>query len=225
MTQKQKWFHGLVGGIVGGFAGAIDSGLTLPLLAPDKFNINAGLGKLLLGMLVFAILSGVKVGAAYLRQSPVPPDDDAGPPSSPITGTTHLVFLGALMAFWLAGCAQLQPGANPLVVRVEQTAEAAQSTFQLALKLDNADRGFWRTNAPAFHNYCEWLRVPTVYQETNTLPRYRVLLLSLDDVKQDYKTGWATSNMLHTALVTFKSVTDQTSYWLGVITNTPPKLP
>lgn len=124
------------------------------------------------------------------------------------------------LALW--GCATLQPGADPLVVRVEQAETSAKSSFQLVLSVDQLDRGFWRTNAPAFHGYCEWLRVPTAYQVTNTLPRYRVLLLSLDDVKRDYKAARSSSNALFTALATLNSAANQASAWLQIVTNKPP---
>lgn len=128
----------------------------------------------------------------------------------------------------LSGCAALAPGADALIVRTEQLEQTAQASFHLALVIDNEDRGFWRTNAPAFHNWCEWLRVPTKYEARNifvttnvTLPRYRVLLLSIDDIKQDYRTSKAYSNSLNSALITLSSVLRQTESWLNIVTNTP----
>lgn len=130
-----------------------------------------------------------------------------------------LLCLGLLSA---VSCAVLKPGADPIVVRTEQLEQTSLASFQLILKTDNLDRGFWRTNAPAFHNYVEWLRKPTIYRMTNVLPRYRVLLLSLDDVKQDYKAARASSNDLYTAFAVFNSVAQQTSAWLTILSNQPP---
>lgn len=135
-----------------------------------------------------------------------------------------LAMLSLALILTSTGCAPLQPGADPVVVRAEQAEAAASSSFHLALQLDQLDRGFWRTNAPAFHGYCEWLRIPTPYQTTTILPRYRVLLLSFDDVKLDYKAGRATSNILFTAVTTLQSAASQAEAWLTIVssTNQPP---
>jgi aconitase B len=58
----------------------------------------------------------------------------------------------------------------------------ASATFDLLLRVDNTDRGFWRTNAPAFHQFCEWLRTPTPYQ-AQTVPRCVALQLNVDDLR------------------------------------------
>jgi hypothetical protein len=137
-------------------------------------------------------------------------------PEQPRTNAPIALMLCLVL---LAGCAPLQPGADPIVVRTEQAEQGAKATFQLALQTDQLDRGFWRTNAPGFHSYCENLRIPTPYQVTNTLPRYRVMLLSLNDVKLDYKHGRASSNDLHTALLTLQSLQNQANIWLTIVTN------
>lgn len=132
-----------------------------------------------------------------------------------------LIFALGFALVWLCGCAKLQPGADPIVVRAEQSLTAAQGTFQFVLRTDELDRGFWRTNAPGFHNFAEGLRVPTRYQVTNTLPRYRVYLLMADDVKQDYKLGRASSNALAAVLSGLESLQRQSAAWLNVVTNRP----
>ncbi|HXI40827.1 MAG TPA: hypothetical protein VNH83_12650 [Bryobacteraceae bacterium] len=71
--KSQAWLHGLVAATVGGFSGALESGITLIVVAPETFNLNAGLKKTLFTMLIFSLLSGAKCAAAYLKQSPVPP--------------------------------------------------------------------------------------------------------------------------------------------------------
>lgn len=229
MTAKQKWIHGLIGGVVGGFAGAIDSGLALPILAPDKFNLDKGFGKLLLGMFVFAVLSGIKVGAAYLKRSPVPPDDDEGEKPAVPGSLVGLIVIGFLLLGLqtaLIGCAQIQKGSDPLVVNVERLETTGKATFDLVLGLDNSDRGFWRTNAPAFHDFCEWLRQPQGVPVSNAtaelkleLPRASAMLLGLDNVKLDYKAARASSNDLFTALMTVQSAVNQASAWSTIVTN------
>lgn len=124
----------------------------------------------------------------------------------------------------ITGCARLKPGADPLIVRVEQFETVATSTFRLVLSTDQLDRGFWRTNAPAFHEFCETLRKPVLY--TNTvppalLPQYRVALLSLDDVKNTYSAARTegNSNALFTTLITLQALQNQAGFWLNTVTN------
>lgn len=74
-TTVQKWVHGLVSGFVGGMAGALDSGLALLVIAPQDFNLGPALKKTLLTVLVLGFLTGLKVSFAYLKQSPLPPDE------------------------------------------------------------------------------------------------------------------------------------------------------
>lgn len=73
MPAWKLWLHGLVAAFVGGAAGALDSALVLVLVAPQDFNLGSGFYRLLLTASVFALLSGFKVAAAYLKKSPVPP--------------------------------------------------------------------------------------------------------------------------------------------------------
>lgn len=72
-----KWLHGLIGGFVGGFAGAIDSALALMVVDPKEFNVGPGLVKTLETAVILGILVGLKVAFAYLKQSPLPPEDDS----------------------------------------------------------------------------------------------------------------------------------------------------
>lgn len=141
-----------------------------------------------------------------------------------------LVFIGLPFAIiGLIGCASLTPGADPLVVRVEQTETTASQVFQSVLSVDNADRGFWRTNAPGFHNFCEWLRQPQGVLITNTVPvtvpRDIAIVMNLDNVKLQYKSSLASSNVLWTALDTMLAVVQQGVSWLGVVTNSTPPTP
>jgi hypothetical protein len=69
---KSLWLHGLVAAFVGGFAGAMDSGLVLLLVAPNEFNLGRKLWHTLLAITILAALSGAKVSFAYLKTSPTP---------------------------------------------------------------------------------------------------------------------------------------------------------
>lgn len=77
MTYRQrKWLHGLAAGFLGGFWSSIDNGLALMIIAPKSFNLDTELLKTLLAMFVLGCLSGGKIAAAYLKQSPLPPMDE-----------------------------------------------------------------------------------------------------------------------------------------------------
>lgn len=130
------------------------------------------------------------------------------------------------MAFLLTACATLSPTADPLVVRTEQAQTVAKSTFDLVLHQDHADRGFWRTNAPAFHSFCEWLRTPTPYFGTN-VPRAIVIQLNVDDAKRAYQAGKtaANSNALHGVLALLTQVQMQAGSWQFIVTNRIHPLP
>lgn len=122
-------------------------------------------------------------------------------------------------ALILLGCAALQPGADPLVVRTEQTLSVANATFDWILGFDNSNRAFWRTNAPAFHNFCEWLRTPMPYMGTATVPRCVELQLNVDDLKHVYQASKTTtsSNALYSALLTLQGAIGQTTSWSNIV--------
>lgn len=176
--------------------------------------------------LIFGLIAGAasivihrKVLKGWIDADVFPVDDATkkNPPSLPVILLPFL-FAGAL----LSGCATVQPSNDVLVVRTEQTLTVAEGTFLFTLQVDNSDRGFWRTNAPAFHRFAEDLRTPTSYHGTNTLPRWRVGLLSVNDVKTDYKASKASSNALATALATLTSLQGQALAWLTIVTNRNP---
>lgn len=119
----------------------------------------------------------------------------------------------------LVSCATLSPTAEAFVVRVEQTQTAASATFDFILHLDNADRGFWRTNAPAFHQTCEWMRTPTAYG-SNSMPRIVVVQLNVDDLKLAYKASRtvANSNALYSAWTILNGLVSQAASWSNIVT-------
>lgn len=121
---------------------------------------------------------------------------------------------------FLTGCASLAPGADPLVVRVEQTETGAKATLDLIVNEDDANRAFWLTNAPAFHQFAEKLRAPVSIDGT-TLPFGYAAIRSLDDIKVSYKAGAATSNTVETVLATLQGVLSQASAWSTIVSNAP----
>ena len=126
----------------------------------------------------------------------------------------------ALAALILCGCASLQSGADPLIVRAEQTETIAKSAFDTVLQFDNSNRSFWETNAPAYHSFCEWLRQPQTVEVTNTLPRAAAMLVSLDDIKLAYKSSTASSNALVEAISTVSAAVSQAQAWVTISTST-----
>lgn len=119
----------------------------------------------------------------------------------------------------LIGCATLNPSADPLVVRVEQAEASANATFDFVLHTDQANRDFWKTNAPGFHSFCEWLRTPQTYG-TNTVPRAVAIQLNVDDLKLTYKAAknGPNSNALYTAWTVLNAAIVQSTSWSNIIT-------
>jgi len=68
----------------------------------------------------------------------------------------------ALLALGV-GCARLQPGADPIEVRAEQSVSVAGDTIDLFVGLDCDNQELLRAKAPGVHKFAEWLRerVPT----------------------------------------------------------------
>lgn len=115
-------------------------------------------------------------------------------------------------------CATLNPGADAFVVRVEQTQTAAGATFDFILRIDSVDRGFWKTNSPAFHNLCEWMRTPQLYG-SNALPRVVVMQLNVDDLKTAYRASRSvgSSNALYSAWQVLQTAFSQASSWSNIV--------
>jgi hypothetical protein len=78
LTGNQKWRRGLVSGFVGSFAGSVEAALALIITQPDLFNLNEKLLSTLYSSSVIGILSGVRFAAAYLKEFPLPPDEEKG---------------------------------------------------------------------------------------------------------------------------------------------------
>lgn len=134
--------------------------------------------------------------------------------------TINFLSIGLLLIVGLLAvpaCKHLDSGADPLVVRVEQVQTTAKGAFDLVLNIDNANRNFYRTNVAGFHNFCEWLRVPTPTSDGGTLPRASAMLWSLDAEKLAYKTGTATSNSVVTALNVVIETANQATVWAQAV--------
>ena len=76
MTKRavQHWIHGLVSAFIGGGASAVTASFSAAVIAPDRFNLAAGLGNMLKMMGACFAINGILTVMAYFKQSPLPPD-------------------------------------------------------------------------------------------------------------------------------------------------------
>lgn len=131
------------------------------------------------------------------------------------------VIVSMIMLILLNGCATIQPGNDRLVVTAERMETVAISSFDLVVNIDNANRPFWRTNLPAFHEFAEWLRQPQIVWQTNSLPRGAAMVANVNNIKNDYKASKVDSNVLVSAIAVLQSAMGQANGWLSLVTNSP----
>jgi hypothetical protein len=127
-----------------------------------------------------------------------------------------LITLGAV-AIFIVACATLNPGADPIVVNAERVETIAASAFDTVVILDNSNRGFWATNAPAFHYFAEWLRTPVTIESTNVLRRGLAMVKLVDDAKVIYKSNSAQSNILVQAVADLQIAISQAQAWQTIV--------
>ncbi len=205
--------------------------LTIILNFFSAFIISSGtaFGCVLIGssptkwQIVGCIVAGLVVASKDTRSLlKLPPVDDANdkpkPPPVPI-----IFLIGALSLWGLAGCVQLQPGADPLVVRAEQLETTATASFDLVVSVDGSERAFWATNAPAFHQFAEWLRTPIMETPNPNERRGLALILQLDDAKAQYLINKSSSNALLKAISDLSFAESQASAWATIIKTPTPK--
>lgn len=75
-TKTRIWIHKLLATIIGGGAGAVTSTIASSMLAPDQFNLGTQLGHTVKLMAVTFVVNGALSMFFYLKQSPLPDDDD-----------------------------------------------------------------------------------------------------------------------------------------------------
>lgn len=115
----------------------------------------------------------------------------------------------------LTGCAALQKGADPIVVRCEQTLAFSKATLDTFETLDHANREFFKTNAAPMHAFAEFLRAPVVVNQTNLLPRGLAYIFSLEATKEAYKKGKASSNLVATAAAVLETAINQAQFYIS----------
>ncbi len=134
------------------------------------------------------------------------------------------IAVGAIfIGLCFTGCAQLSPGADPIVVRAEQLEQTASASFDLVVSVDNADRGFWRTNAAAFHGFAEWLRAPVATLSNTNEPRGLGMILLVDNAKLQYQANKSQSNLLLSAMSDLSAAESQASAWSTIVKTKTPK--
>lgn len=120
------------------------------------------------------------------------------------------IHAGLLAAIWLlAGCTTLQPNADPVVVRAEQSIQVAFATLDTFLKVDHANRELFKTSLPEVHKFAEYLRAPV---GNPPAPRGISYIESAVKVKNAYKLNRTAENKasLVTALATLETLIQQT---------------
>lgn len=77
MQRGQRiWIRGLLAAFVSGASNAVTASSFASMLAPESFNFEEGSPKLL-ALFVFTLIAGGVIGIAnFLKQSPIPPDDE-----------------------------------------------------------------------------------------------------------------------------------------------------
>jgi hypothetical protein len=74
----EAWAKGIVAAAIAGSANGIITGFAAVGIDPMHFNLQAGLRATLAIAMVSATMSGIIGVAAYLKQSPLPPDSRVG---------------------------------------------------------------------------------------------------------------------------------------------------
>jgi len=67
--KTTQWIRGLISAVIGGAANSV----TVMIVEPTSFNFEEGIGKL--GMV--ALVSAIVAAAMFLKQSPLPPKEEA----------------------------------------------------------------------------------------------------------------------------------------------------
>jgi hypothetical protein len=117
-------------------------------------------------------------------------------------------LLAMALAISVTGCATLNPGADPVVVRAEQSIKVAFDTFDTFLKMEKSNQARIRDKVPAVHEFAEWLRAPG----PNGSPRGIAIIESANTVKNAYKRNRSPENKanLISALAAVEAAVSQT---------------
>lgn len=117
---------------------------------------------------------------------------------------------------FLHGCATLDPNASPFIVHTEQVQASAKASVQFILSVDNFNRQFWITNAPALHNFCEYLRAPIPPANHS---RATTIQLNVQTLKVRYKENRSAgnSNALYLVVSELDVLGAQANSWSNIV--------
>ena len=119
------------------------------------------------------------------------------------------------LAFHLAGCASLQPGADPVVVRCQQAERVAFSTFDTFVHLVADNEVRVKSIAPAAFDFAEWLRA----KQLDGTPRGLSMISSLGRVRRAYEANRSADNKASvlSALAALQAAVTESQKHLAVI--------
>jgi hypothetical protein len=123
----ETWVYGLFSALIGGAATAV----SMIVVDPMTYNLHDGWRKLI----EVALVSGIMSAAFYLKQSPLPKDEDEGPKLPP---PVKLAALAALLGL-VCGCATVRDGADAAKPYLSTGADLACSAV-LQLAVSDGDR-------------------------------------------------------------------------------------
>ena len=78
MLKWETWLKGIVAAGIASAANGVITGFAAVSIDPSHFNLQAGMRSTLSIAGVSALMSGIIGMAAYLKQSPLPKEPDAG---------------------------------------------------------------------------------------------------------------------------------------------------
>jgi hypothetical protein len=74
MSRFELWLKGMLAAAIAGCANGIITGFAAVGIDPSHFNLDAGFRNTMAIAAVSAAMSGIIAVAAYLKQSPLPPE-------------------------------------------------------------------------------------------------------------------------------------------------------
>lgn len=169
------------------------------------------------------VLSAIWLGTNSPRQA----EDKAASDAAKLPVLAFFIGLASL-TLAVSGCSAIKAGNDPFVVRVEQSQKIGFTTVDTFLKIDDANRGFFRTNAAPAHAFAESLRQwrvdripPDGHLETNRV--WVSYFKSLDRIKLAYKAHTASSNDVVQVLATVETTVAEAQRYLmqGANANVP----
>ena len=139
------WLKGLLSAIIGGAANSI----TVMVVDPVGFNLQAGLGKLL----SVAAVSAIVAAAMYLKQSPLPVKDEGGPSILGNSGQARHSLIRTMTIVWLAiGAVCLAIGLSSCKVQDEELATFAVETAAMGIGYELKGDFEWNADVQRYYS-------------------------------------------------------------------------